>query len=369
MPTHSPFPISASRARPLADIDYAYHFDASLYAAWLRGKAEGRGVKRIEGKIVDVQLRPEDGYVSHVVLESGQEVGGDLFIDCSGMRSLLLGGALGVGYEDWSPWLLNDRAWAVPCENAPVLTPYTRATAHASGWQWRIPLQHRCGNGHVFSSAHMSDDRGGVHPARQPRRQGTRRPRLIKFRPGRRQRTWEKNVVAVGLSSGFLEPLESTSIHLIQTSILRLVALFPGGGFRAADMHEFNRQTEFEFKDCRDFVVAHYKVSDREDTPYWRYVKNMDVPDSLKERLELFRTSARFFKRGIAELFGRGKLGPGAARPGSAGTVRPHGRHDPRGADRELSQRHRGGERRCRPPPCPATPTISRATAWRGGCS
>ncbi len=297
-------PDTRQQGSPLADIDYAYHFDASLYAAWLRKKAEGRGVRRIEGKIVTCRLRPEDGYVDHVVMESGQEIGGDLFVDCSGMRGLLIGGALGVGYEDWSPWLLNDRAWAVPCENAPVLTPYTRSTAHGSGWQWRIPLQHRCGNGHVFSSAHMSDDEAASILLANLDGKPLADPRMVKFRPGRRHRCWEKNVVAIGLASGFLEPLESTSIHLIQTSILRLIALFPGGGYKTADVAEFNRQTEFEYNDCRDFVVAHYKVSDREDTPYWRYVKTMEVPGSLQARIELFRTSARFFKRGIAELFG-----------------------------------------------------------------
>ena len=288
---------------PLSDLDYAFHFDASLYAAWLRQKSEARGVKRIEGKIVTARLRPEDGHVDHVVMESGQEVGGDLFIDCSGMRGLLIGSALGVGYEDWNQWLLNDRAWAVPCERVEPLTPYTRSTAHKSGWQWRIPLQHRTGNGHVFSSSHMSDDEAAAILLANLDGKPLADPRLVKFRPGKRDKAWEKNVVAIGLSSGFLEPLESTSIHLIQTSILRLIALFPGGGFKDADVHEFNRQTDAEYKDVRDFIIAHYKVTNRKDTPYWAYCKHMDVPDFLAERLELFRTSARFFKRGVAELF------------------------------------------------------------------
>ncbi|MBW8882235.1 MAG: tryptophan 7-halogenase, partial [Asticcacaulis sp.] len=223
---------------PLADFDYAYHFDASLYARFLRGQAEARGVKRIEGRIVDVSLRANDGFIDKVILTEGREVGGDLFVDCSGMRGLLIGDALGVGYEDWNHWLLNDRAFAVPCESArssseavaqgkasPV-TPYTRSTAHSSGWQWRIPLQHRIGNGHVFSSHHMSDDEAASILLANLDGRALADPRLVKFRPGKRHRSFEKNCVAIGLSGGFLEPLESTSIHLIQTGILRLLALF-----------------------------------------------------------------------------------------------------------------------------------------------
>ncbi len=293
---------------PLADIDYAYHFDAGLYAAFLRRESEGRGVQRIEGRIVTARLRPEDGYVDHVVLNDGREIGGDLFIDCSGMRGLLIGQTLGIGYDDWSRWLLNDRALAVPSEHPgagrmPDILPYTRSTAHGSGWQWRIPLQHRVGNGHVYSSNHMGDDEAAsillAHLDGKPLGD----PRPVKFTPGKRHKAWEKNVVAIGLSGGFLEPLESTSIHMIQTGILRLVALFPGGGFTAPDIAEYNRQTDFEYHDVRDFIIAHYKVTQREDTPYWAYLRHMDVPDTLKERLELFASSARFFKRGEAELF------------------------------------------------------------------
>jgi tryptophan halogenase len=287
----------------MADIDYAYHFDASLYAAFLRRESEARGVERLEGRIVSVNRRPLDGFVDHVVLGDGRRVDGDLFIDCSGMRALLIGQALGVGYEDWNQWLLCDRALAVPCESTPVLTPYTRSTARGAGWQWRIPLQHRIGNGHVYSSALLGDDEAADVLMSNLDGRPLADPRPVKFAPGRRNKAWEKNVVAIGLSSGFLEPLESTSIHLIQTAILRLIALFPGRGFNAADIDEYNRQADFEIRDVRDFIIAHYKVTDREDTPFWAYCKNMDVPDSLAERLELFRSSARFFVHGAAELF------------------------------------------------------------------
>ncbi|WP_298744110.1 tryptophan halogenase family protein [uncultured Brevundimonas sp.] len=288
---------------PLADIDYAYHFDASLYAAYLRRQSEARGVTRIEGRIVETRLRPDNGFVDRVVLADGREVDGDLFVDCSGMRGLLIGQALGVGYENWSQWLLCDRALAVPCENAPELTPYTRSTAREFGWQWRIPLQHRIGNGYVYSSAHVSDDEAASVLLNNLDGKALADPRPVRFAPGKRHKAWEKNVVAIGLSSGFLEPLESTSIHLIQTGILRLIALFPGRGFNAADVAEYNRQTDFEYRDVRDFIIAHYKVTNREDTPFWAYLKHMDIPDSLTERLELFGSSARFFVHGKAELF------------------------------------------------------------------
>ncbi len=288
---------------PLADIDYAYHFDASLYAAFLRQQAEARGVRRIEGRIVTARLRPEDGFVDHVVLADGREIGGDLFLDCSGMRGLLIGQTLGVGYEDWSRWLPCDRALAVPCERVEPLTPYTRSTAHGAGWQWRIPLQHRTGNGHVYSSAHIGDDEAHAILLRNLDGKVLAAPRPVKFAPGKRHRAWEKNVVALGLAGGFLEPLESTSIHLIQTGLLRLIGLFPGRGVKAADVAEYNRQTDFEYRDVRDFIIAHYKVTHREDTPFWAYLKHMDVPDTLTERLELFRSSARFFMRIQAELF------------------------------------------------------------------
>ncbi|QDX27286.1 tryptophan 7-halogenase [Sphingomonas suaedae] len=297
------FPDPRNPGSPIGHIDYAYHFDASLYARFLRSRAEAQGVARIEGRIVAVKQRPEDGFVDHVVLADGRTIAGDLFVDCSGMRALLLGQTLGVGYEDWSRWLLCDRALAVPCERVAPLTPYTRSTAHDAGWQWRIPLQHRTGNGHVYASALIDDDTAARTLIDNLDGRPLGDPRPVSFRPGKRHKAWEKNVVGIGLSSGFLEPLESTSIHLIQTAILRLVALFPGRGFDDADIAEYNRQHHFEFDDVRDFIIAHYKVTQRSGTPFWDHVRTMDVPDSLAERLELFRASARFFVHGKAELF------------------------------------------------------------------
>lgn len=288
---------------PLADIDYAFHFDASLFAAFLRQQAEARGVVRIEGRVDSVMLAPESGFVEELVLADGRRVGGDLFVDCSGMRGLLIADALKVCFEDWSQWLLCDRALAVPCESAPDLTPYTRATARSAGWQWRIPLQHRTGNGLVYSSANISDDAAADLLLANLDGKPLRDPLPIKFRPGKRVRAWEKNVVAIGLSSGFLEPLESTSIHLIQTAIFRLIALFPGGAFDPADIAEYNRQTDFEYYDIRDFIIAHYHVTDRTDSAFWQYLKHMAIPDTLAERLALFGSSGRFFTRGKAELF------------------------------------------------------------------
>ena len=296
-------PDTSNPDSPFAGLDYAFHMDASLFAAFLRRQSEARGVKRIEGRIVSSKLRPEDGFVDSVQLASGEEIASDLFVDCSGMRGLLIGDALGVGFEDWSHWLPCDRAMAVPCESAPALTPYTRSTARSAGWQWRIPLQHRTGNGIVYSSEHLSDDQAAQVLLGNLDGAPLADPRPIRFRPGKRHKAWEKNVVAIGLAAGFLEPLESTSIHLIQTGILRLIALFPGQQFSQPDIDEYNAQTDFEFRDVRDFIIAHYKVTDREDTPFWDYVRNMEVPDSLAERLELFRSSARFFVHGKAELF------------------------------------------------------------------
>lgn len=253
---------------PLNDFDYAFHFDASAYAAFLRRRSEAQGVERIEGRIVDVVKDAETGFVRHVMLADGRTVGGDLFVDCSGMRGLLIGDAMGVGYQDWSQWLLCNRALAVPCENAAVLASCTRSTAHGAGWQWRIPLQHRIGNGLVYSCEYLTDDAAADILLGNLDGKPMKDPMPVRFRPGRRERAWEKNVVAIGLSGGFLEPLESTSIHLIQTGIFRLIALFPGRAFDDADIEEYNRQTAFEFEDVRDFIIAHYKVTRREDTPF-----------------------------------------------------------------------------------------------------
>ena len=297
------FPDKRNPHSPIADIDYAYHFDASLFARHLRAESEARGVKRIEGRIVDVVKDPENGFVDRVRLSDGREVDGELFIDCSGMRGLLIGGSLGVGYEDWNQWLLCDRAQAVPCASVEPLTPYTRSTARKAGWQWRIPLQHRIGNGYVYASDLISDEEVKETLLANLDGEALSDPRPVSFRPGRRLKAWDKNVIAIGLSSGFLEPLESTSIHLIQTGIHRLLAMFPAQGFSEADIDEYNRQSRFEYEDVRDFIVAHYKVTRRTGDPFWDYVREMEVPDSLNERFDLFRSSGRFFKHGAAELF------------------------------------------------------------------
>jgi tryptophan halogenase len=287
---------------PLAEIAHAYHFDASLYAAYLRRYSEKLGVTRLEGKIASVSLRASDGFVEAVVMDGGRQVDGDLFIDCSGFRGLLIERALQTGYDDWSHWLPANRAWAVPCENHGPLTPYTRSTARAAGWQWRIPLQHRMGNGHVFCDSYVSEQEAAdvlVSNLDGPRLAD---PRLLKFVTGKRKRLWNKNVVAVGLASGFLEPLESTSIHLIQNTIARLTTFFPYQRFDAADIAEFNRQSDFEFERIRDFIILHYKATERSDTDFWNYVRTMPIPDTLAQKIELFRSNGRVFREN-AELF------------------------------------------------------------------
>jgi tryptophan halogenase len=297
------FPDLRNPNSPLADIDYAYQFDASLLARFLRGQSETRGVTRIEGRIVDVIKNGESGFVECVKLTDGREVDGDLFVDCSGMRALLIGDALGVGYEDWNQWLLCDRAQAVPCAGVEPLTPYTRSTARKSGWQWRIPLQHRIGNGYVYASDLIGDDEVAETLLANLDGEALADPRPVRFRPGRRLKSWDKNVIAIGLSSGFLEPLESTSIHLIQTGIHRLLAMFPSIGFSKADIDEYNLQARTEYEDVRDFIIAHYKITRRSGDPFWDHVREMEVPDSLAERFELFRSSGRFFKHNAQELF------------------------------------------------------------------
>jgi tryptophan halogenase len=297
------FPDRSNPNSPLADLDFAYHFDASLFARFLRRESEGRGVTRIEGRIVEVLTNSESGFVERVRLNDGREVDGDLFVDCSGMRGLLIGDALGIGYEDWDQWLLCDRAQAVPSASTDPLTPYVRCTAGKGGWQWRIPLQHRIGNGYVYGSRFLDDADAGEILLSNLDTEPLAEPRLVRFRPGRRARAWEKNVIAIGLSSGFLEPLESTSIHLIQTGIHRLLAMFPGEGFAQADIDEFNRQSTYEYEDIRDFIIAHYKVTRRTGDAFWDHVREMDVPTTLNDRFELFRSSGRFFKHSALELF------------------------------------------------------------------
>ena len=297
------FPDKSNPNSPLADLDFAYQLDASQLARFLRSESESRGVKRIEGRIVEVLKNGETGFVDRVKLKDGTEVDGDLFVDCSGMRALLIGDALGVPYEHWNKWLICNRAQAVPCAGVEPLTPYTRVTARKAGWQWRIPLQHRIGNGYVYASEMISDDEVAERLLGELDGKPLADPRPIGFSPGKRVKAWEKNVVSIGLSSGFLEPLESTSIHLIQTGIHRLLAMFPSEQFAQADIDEYNRQAALELEDIRDFLIAHYKVTRRSGDPFWDYVREMEVPDSLRERLELFQSSGRFFRHVAQELF------------------------------------------------------------------
>ena len=287
---------------PLAEIAHAYHFDAGLYAAYLRRYAEQRGARRIEGRIRSVSTRVQDGFVDALTLEDGQRIEGDLFIDCTGFRGLLIEQTLKTGFEDWTHWLPCDRAWAVPCASTEPLLPYTRSTAHGAGWQWRIPLQHRTGNGHVFSSAYMAEDEAARILMANLDAPPLAEPRLLKFTTGKRKKLWNKNVVAVGLASGFMEPLESTSIHLIQSVVSRLATFFPDQGFNAADIDEFNRQCDFEFERIRDFIILHYKATERSDTPFWDYVRTMPIPDTLAHKIELFKANGRVVREN-AELF------------------------------------------------------------------
>jgi len=272
---------------------YAYHFDASLYARFLRKHAEANGVRRIEGKVVDVHLHAESGFIESVELESGERTEGDLFIDCSGFRGLLIQQVLQTEWEDWSHWLRNDRAVAVQTELVSPPAPYTRSTARTSGWQWKIPLQNRVGNGLVYCSDYLSDDEAKKTLLDNLEGRPLNDVRTIRFRTGRRAQQWVRNCVAVGLSSGFLEPLESTSIHLIQNSILRLVRMFPAAAIDAAEVMQFNNETTREIEQIRDFIILHYKVTQRRDSKYWIDCREMAVPETLAHKIALFQSNAR----------------------------------------------------------------------------
>ncbi len=289
-------------ALPLSELGYAFHFDAGLYAAYLRRLAERQGTIRREGRIVTVERDADSGDVAAVVLEDGSRIAGDLYLDCSGFRGLLIEETLGTGFEDWSHWLPMDSALAMPTANVTSPDPFTRATAHGAGWQWRIPLQHRTGNGHVFSSAYMEPEEAERILRANVEGEVLAEPRLIRFRTGMRSEAWVGNVVALGLAGGFIEPLESTAIHLVQNGIQRLFALFPEGRVNPLEREEYNRGMRALYEDVRDFVILHYKATQRDDTPFWRYVRDMAVPDSLSRRMELWRLHARVFREN-AELF------------------------------------------------------------------
>ncbi len=272
---------------------YAYQFDAWLYAGYLREYATARGVKRELGTIVDVELRPEDGFVAAVRLADGRRIEGDLFIDCSGFRGLLIEGAMKAGYEDWRSWLPCDRALAVSSERTAPLRPYTSSTAHAPGWQWTIPLQHRTGSGLVYNSHCISDDEASTLLLSNLEGQAQGTPKPLRFVTGRRKKAWVKNVVAVGLAAGFLEPLESTSIHLIMDGVGRLVQYFPDRDFHPSLAAEFNRKHAIQFESIRDFIVLHYHLTQRDDSELWRYCASMKLPDTLAHQIELFRGTGR----------------------------------------------------------------------------
>ena len=281
---------------PIIDMPYAYHFDAGLYAKFLRKFSEKLGVVRTEGMVEDVKQCPTSGNILSLMLKDGQEISGDLFIDCSGFKGLLIQEKLRTGYEDWSQWLQCDRAIAVPSERHEQTAPYTRSIAHSAGWQWRIPLQHRNGNGLVYSSAHYDEQQAIDILMSNIDTKPLVDPKVIPFSTGRRYKQWHKNVIAVGLSSGFLEPLESTSIHLIQSAVVRLIHLFPHQGITPDLVNEYNKQSTIEFEQIRDFLILHYHVTERTDSQFWRDMRAMEIPDTLKHKIEIFKENGRLFR-------------------------------------------------------------------------
>ena len=286
---------------PLNKITYALHFDASLFARYLRGFSEARGVVRTEGKVKKVNLRSEDGFIESVTMENGETIAGDLFIDCSGFRGLLIEEALKTGYQDWTKWLPCDRALAVPSENAGPPPSFTLVTAREAGWQWRIPLQHRTGNGHVYCSGFVSDEKARETLLSNLEGKALAEPLPLRFTTGRRNKAWNKNCVALGLASGFLEPLESTSIHLIQRGIAMLLKFFPDRNFETADIDRYNRIFEFEFGRVRDFLLLHYTHTERQGA-FWEHCRNIPLTDSLQEKIDLFKSHGRILREDT-ELF------------------------------------------------------------------
>lgn len=281
----------------------AYHFDSSLYGRFLRSIAEKDGACRIEGEVVDTVQDPTTGHVTSLKLKDGQEVEADFFVDCSGFRSLLLSKTLNVPYIDWSHWLPMDRAVAQPCENSGPTTPYTASSATEAGWTWRIPLQHRTGNGHVFSSAFMSEETARLRLSQALKGKTLAEPKLFSFTAGRRQVMWEKNVVAIGLSSGFLEPLESTSIYFVQSAIQKLLQHFPNKTFAPNNIALFNQRMNEDYENVRDVIIMHYHLTERDDSELWNHVRTMDIPESLRLRIGIFKERGQLFAR-PDEMFG-----------------------------------------------------------------
>jgi len=295
-------PFNAGRNSPLNEIAYAFHFDSTAYAKLLREHAEQRNVKRIEGKVVDVQQRSTDGFIESVQIESGQIISGDLFIDCSGFRGLLIQQTLKVGFEDWSHLLLCNSAVVVPCEGVPEISSFTRTTAHKAGWQWRIPLQHRIGNGHVFCNEYTSDEEATQTLLDNLDGAPLADPRILRFKTGHSKKFWDKNCIAIGLSSGFMEPLESTSIWMIQSGISRLMTNFPDMHFSQTDINRYNRVLTEESELIRDFLILHYHANERTDSEFWTHCREMDVPERLKEKIAVFQNNGRTFREND-ELF------------------------------------------------------------------
>ena len=284
-------------SHPLADrrnvqsrFDYAYHFDATLYAAYLRKYAETRGVDRVEGRVTSAQQATEDGAIQSVAMEDGQVFEADLFVDCSGFFGLLIEKTLETGYQDWAHWLPCNRAVAAPCEKSSAILPYTKSTAKSAGWQWRIPLQHRTGNGYVYCSEHLEPDQAEEALLSSLDGAPTADPKHLRFVTGRRNKFWNKNCVAIGLSAGFMEPLESTSLHLIQYGIMRLLALFPSKSMSPLLAEEYNALTTAEYERIRDFLILHYTATQRDDSEFWRYCANMPIPDRLQYKIDHFRS-------------------------------------------------------------------------------
>ncbi|WND03577.1 tryptophan 7-halogenase [Temperatibacter marinus] len=283
---------------------YAYQFDAGLYAKYLRAYAEKKGVHRQEGKVKDVAMQPETGFITTLTLDDDSTIEADLYIDCSGFRGVLIEQSLKTGFDDWSQWLPCNRAIAIPCESAGRIDPYTRATALTAGWQWRIPLQHRTGNGHVYWNEHISDDEALSQLLSNLDGKPLADPNQLYFTTGKRKKLWNKNVVCIGLSGGFLEPLESTSIYLIQEGITALLELFPDKACRPSDQNEYNRRMDLQFDRIRDFLLLHYVATQRDDSPMWQYFSQMTLPDSLTEKINAWT------ERGLIQRYEHGAFLP-----------------------------------------------------------
>jgi tryptophan halogenase len=283
-------------------MNYAYQLDSTLYAKFLRAMAESDGIKRVEGKIANVELHGETGDIAALALDNGTRIEGDLFLDCTGFRALLIGQTLGVGHEDWTHWLPCDSAIALQTESVGPAVPFTRAMAHDAGWQWRIPLQHRVGNGYVWCSRYLDKDTALERLLANVEGKVLTEPNVLRFGAGTRVKQWHRNCVAVGLSGGFMEPLESTSIHLIQRAVLRIIRMLPAGKISERDVAEFNDQQMQDMLQIRDFLILHYKATNRRDSEFWRYCANMPIPDRLEQKIELFRETGRVFRKN-EELF------------------------------------------------------------------